>query len=863
MLTMLMLLLLLLFDGPSPAASQNGVVSPCTDSPEGWTDILGRDCNTYFENDLCIKPGTGVAGVDHGITEWFDPSASLVCCKCGGGITEFDPRLLGLRLSITAPIGDLVAPPQLADAMLKVAASQRDGAGSIASAIAASLSWPVAASVSMTVSFSTLKTEPMLLGGRSLLLGPDGQIKTVLGATSQPVLTMPTTTSRDVSVPITVNESSINVATDSVVVIIWCTVYDEEGSWETRMAVDSRVLVLYTPAPTREGFVVPPPLFGNSPTSLEPPPLPGDSTTPVTTTTPATTISISHTLAPTQPLALSACPATDRYRQCAKNMPPVAFRSIALLTDCLDFCASHQTRCCEFNVNRASCAAYLLPNMIVTSDRKDRAGVCTEAEIIGQQVFYTTVPPTSSIPSLSPMSSTPTNWPSTSPTSSQPSWFPTNSPSSSLPTETPTFLPSTRAPVTDIPSLDPSLQPTTASPTIQPSQYPSPNPTEAPTVSPTGSPSTIPTVFPTKAPSSSSPTHSPTSSPLTSFPSLGPSYSPSTTKPSEPPTFSPATQQPSTNPTWHPSNIPTMQPSRSGTTQAPAVSSIGLDYFLEAIFSAQNQSETSQLSEGAYQMIILGLGIVVLLLGVIIILICRTKRRQTREGKPIEPALELDRRSRKSSVFAGLPMGTGGLRGKLKINKTDISVASWNDQFGQDDAVNNEYFSTDGLGRGNRGVRLADGPQLSSESVTDLRDHRGAFISRHMTDAVWDDMDALQAANVDNTSEVPAWIQVSRFEAQVSEDAEGPTKPRRHSKLSAPDSRVGRSSSRSTTSGRMKSGHRALSKLSKNFTGDDIDDTELFEHFQKTAKNVHYHFDEETEEEISEIVDSINENGFG
>lgn len=100
------MLAILLTTGLLPLAADGfggaGVVAPCSDSPADWADAIGRNCSIYVADDLCIRHGQGIAGFTDPSAGWFDPASAHACCGCGGGRTEYDPKLIGLTLRITA-----------------------------------------------------------------------------------------------------------------------------------------------------------------------------------------------------------------------------------------------------------------------------------------------------------------------------------------------------------------------------------------------------------------------------------------------------------------------------------------------------------------------------------------------------------------------------------------------------------------------------------------------------------------------------------------------------------------------------------------------------------------------------------------
>ena len=157
----------------------------------------------------------------------------------------------------------------------------------------------------------------------------------------------------------------------------------------------------------------------------------------------------------------------------------------------------------------------------------------TESQFETTTIFTTSLPTTTSFPSLSPSES-----PSVS---SDPSSSPTQSPT----TERPTGSPVTG---TSSPSLSPSDVPS-KSPTKDPTDEPSlsPSPTESPTYNPTVTP---PTYNPTVSPTSSNPSTAPTLNPTTDSPSWSPIYG----------TRSPTLPLPTSAPSEIPSELPSISP---------------------------------------------------------------------------------------------------------------------------------------------------------------------------------------------------------------------------------------------------------------------------------------------------------------
>lgn len=160
--------------------------------------------------------------------------------------------------------------------------------------------------------------------------------------------------------------------------------------------------------------------------------------------------------------------------------------------------------------------------------------------------------PTSSRPSLSPVSKSPTNDPTSRPTlppTQPPTRRPSEAPTTSRPSREPTARP-TRLPTAQ-PTTRPSLGPTTA----RPSSEPTAKPTRLPTAQPTRRPSSSPvTSGPTQSPSTSSPSMHPTIAP-TGLPTLDPTPAPTSQTPTRSPT-EPTTSEPSTSPSLTPSLAP-------------------------------------------------------------------------------------------------------------------------------------------------------------------------------------------------------------------------------------------------------------------------------------------------------------------
>lgn len=82
-------------------------VPGCTNSPRGWADAKGRDCQDYAEGEFCTRRGGyGDAWLD----EWDTfadqatdgRAANEVCCVCGGGVRGGSPG--------PAPAGPFPAP---------------------------------------------------------------------------------------------------------------------------------------------------------------------------------------------------------------------------------------------------------------------------------------------------------------------------------------------------------------------------------------------------------------------------------------------------------------------------------------------------------------------------------------------------------------------------------------------------------------------------------------------------------------------------------------------------------------------------------------------------------------------------------
>jgi hypothetical protein len=74
-------------------SEETPLVPGCKNSPKGWTDRKGRDCNDYAEGEWCTE--TGHYG-DGWLDEWgsFEDvakdgkEATQACCVCGGGVHE-------------------------------------------------------------------------------------------------------------------------------------------------------------------------------------------------------------------------------------------------------------------------------------------------------------------------------------------------------------------------------------------------------------------------------------------------------------------------------------------------------------------------------------------------------------------------------------------------------------------------------------------------------------------------------------------------------------------------------------------------------------------------------------------------------
>jgi len=78
---------------PKLKAREASSVAGCSNSPPGWADAKGNDCEDYAEGEFCTRHGGyGDAWLD----EWgtfedaaYDgKSAKQVCCFCGGGLRE-------------------------------------------------------------------------------------------------------------------------------------------------------------------------------------------------------------------------------------------------------------------------------------------------------------------------------------------------------------------------------------------------------------------------------------------------------------------------------------------------------------------------------------------------------------------------------------------------------------------------------------------------------------------------------------------------------------------------------------------------------------------------------------------------------
>lgn len=157
----------------------------------------------------------------------------------------------------------------------------------------------------------------------------------------------------------------------------------------------------------------------------------------------------------------------------------------------------------------------------------------TESQFEITTIFTTSLPTTTSFPSLSPSES-----PSVS---SDPSSSPTQSPTTERPTGSPVMG--------------------TSSPSLSPSDVPSKSPTKDPTDEPSLSPSPIES--PTYNPTVSPPTYNPTVSPTSSNPSIAPTLSPTTDSPSWSPivgTRSPTLPLPTSVPSEIPSELPSISP---------------------------------------------------------------------------------------------------------------------------------------------------------------------------------------------------------------------------------------------------------------------------------------------------------------
>lgn len=104
-------------DKDEPEDKEVPSVPGCKNSPKGWMDKKGNDCEDYAEGEWCNRHGGyGDAWLD----EWgtFEDvatkgkSAKQVCCVCGGGVHEDEDVPSGLAPSpAAAPSGSPAAAP--------------------------------------------------------------------------------------------------------------------------------------------------------------------------------------------------------------------------------------------------------------------------------------------------------------------------------------------------------------------------------------------------------------------------------------------------------------------------------------------------------------------------------------------------------------------------------------------------------------------------------------------------------------------------------------------------------------------------------------------------------------------------------
>jgi hypothetical protein len=251
----------------------------------------------------------------------------------------------------------------------------------------------------------------------------------------------------------------------------------------------------------------------------------------------------------------------------------------------------------------------------------------TQSQFETTRLFTTSLPTTTSLPSISPSGTPSTNNPTTNPTISPtndpsfrpsvaPSSWPSESPSEP-PTKEPTYEPTpkpsstpTYKPTTSKPTPTPSKRPTTAIPSAQPTHEPTYGPTPEPLPKPSSTPSTKPTTSkptpaPSRKPTTSKPTTMPTSSPsVSSQPSRSPSMEPSVsivptiTTSSEPSISSIPTIQPTYEPTMEPSYSPSQSPTQSpivGTRSPTVFPSVSPSVSKHPTFTPSNSPTTSML----------------------------------------------------------------------------------------------------------------------------------------------------------------------------------------------------------------------------------------------------------------------------